>query len=225
MIELRNVTKIYDQGGKEVHAIWDLSLQIDSGEFVSVMGPSGSGKSTLLHLIGALDRLSSGEIVIQNQGIHKLNDDQLSLFRRQRVGFIFQSFNLLPTLTALENVTLPLLLDGKPLSSIIPKAATLLEKVGLSSRKDHRPNELSGGEMQRVAICRALIHDPILILADEPTGNLDSKTGEQILGLLQTLQKDRCCTVVMVTHDKQAARYGHRIIHLRDGKLEDSLQV
>ncbi|MBI4209323.1 MAG: ABC transporter ATP-binding protein [Deltaproteobacteria bacterium] len=220
MIELKNVTKIYDPGGKEVRAIQNLSLQIQSGQFVSIMGPSGSGKSTLLHLIGALDRLTSGEIFIQNQELHKLNDNELSLFRRRHVGFIFQSFNLLPTLTALENVTLPLLLDGKSLSSIIPKAEALLEKVRLNTRKNHRPDELSGGEMQRVAICRALVHDPTLILADEPTGNLDSKTGGEILQLLQTLQKDQRCTVVMVTHDERAARYGDRIIQLRDGQLE-----
>jgi putative ABC transport system ATP-binding protein len=225
MIELKNVTKTYDPGGKEVRAIQNLSLQIHHGEFVSIMGPSGSGKSTLLHLIGALDRLTSGEIFIQNQELHKLNDNELSLFRRRHVGFIFQSFNLLPTLTALENVTLPLLLDGKSLSSITPKAEALLEKVRLNMRKNHRPDELSGGEMQRVAICRALVHDPTLILADEPTGNLDSKTGEEILKLLQTLQKDRRCTVVMVTHDERAAQYGDRVIRLRDGQLEVPLEV
>jgi putative ABC transport system ATP-binding protein len=184
------------------------------------MGPSGSGKSTLLHLIGGLDQPTSGSVQLDGQAIEKYSDDQLSAFRRRRLGFIFQFFNLLPTLTALENVALPLLLDGKSLGEISPKAKELLAMMGMEKRMHHRPDQLSGGEMQRVAIARALVTDPILILADEPTGNLDTKTGTTVLELLARLVKERDQTVLMVTHDSRAASFGNRLVTLRDGLIE-----
>lgn len=220
MIELKKVTKVYYQGHKEVPAIRDLSLKIKKGEFVSIMGPSGSGKSTLLHLMGGLDRPTRGEIYFKNRAIHQLHDDELSYFRRREIGFIFQSFNLLPTLTALENVSLPLLLDGKSIRSTESRTKELLQLVGLGDRITHHPDELSGGEIQRVAIARALVVKPSLILADEPTGNLDSKTGGEILSLIREIQRKEGCTVAMVTHDEKAASVGDCLIRLRDGELE-----
>jgi putative ABC transport system ATP-binding protein len=222
MIELKNVSRTYAHGAKEIHALLDISLSIKAGEFLSVMGPSGSGKSTLLNIIGGLDQPTSGEIFIDNRPLHGISDDELTLIRRRRVGFIFQFFNLLPILTAAENVSLPLLLEGLPYSKIKPKADALLNKVGLGERTEHRPVQLSGGEMQRVAIARALIASPAVLLADEPTGNLDSHTSEEILRLLRDLHAEGQ-TIVMVTHDARAAAYGTRGITLRDGSIsEDS---
>jgi putative ABC transport system ATP-binding protein len=189
------------------------------------MGPSGSGKSTLLHLIGGLDRPTTGSIEIDGEPIQSFTDNELSAFRRRRLGFIFQFFNLLPTLTAIENVALPLLLDGKSMSSISGKASELLTLMGLGHRMHHRPDQLSGGEMQRVAICRALVTDPLLILADEPTGNLDTKTGTIVLELLAKIAKERGNSIVMVTHDPRAAGYGTRLIRLKDGLIESDAQV
>jgi putative ABC transport system ATP-binding protein len=217
-----NVSRTYAHGAKEIHALRDISLSIKAGEFLSVMGPSGSGKSTLLNIIGGLDQPTSGEIFIDNRPLHGISDDELTLIRRRRVGFIFQFFNLLPILTAAENVSLPLLLEGLPYSKIKPKADALLNKVGLGERTEHRPEQLSGGEMQRVAIARALIASPAVLLADEPTGNLDSHTSEEILHLLKDLHAEGQ-TIVMVTHDARAAAYGTRGITLRDGSIsEDS---
>src|SRR3990172_8315854 len=176
MIEMLNASKAYHQGTQEVHALRNVSFRIKKGEFLSIMGPSGSGKSTLLNLIGGLDQPTSGEIFIDGRPLHGISDDELTLIRRRRVGFIFQFFNLLPILTAAENVSLPLLLEGTPFSQIKPRVEALLDKVGLSERIEHRPEQLSGGEMQRVAIARALITNPAVLLADEPTGNLDSRT-------------------------------------------------
>jgi putative ABC transport system ATP-binding protein len=224
MIELKNAGKKYQQGSREVHALRDISLSIKKGEFLSVMGPSGSGKSTLLNLIGGLDQPSSGEIFIDNRPLHGISDDELTLIRRRRVGFIFQFFNLLPILTAVENVSLPLLLEGIPFSEIRPKAAALLEKMGLGERVEHRPEQLSGGEMQRVAIARALVTNPAVLLADEPTGNLDSHTSEDIFMLLKTLH-EQGQTIVMVTHDSRAAAYGSRIITLKDGALSEDISL
>jgi len=184
------------------------------------MGPSGSGKSTLLHLIGGLDRPTSGELLVDQRLVGQMADDQVTLFRRTRIGFIFQFFNLLPTLTALENVTLPFVLDGRSKEEAKQRATTLLDKVGLENRKDHLPEEMSGGEIQRIAVARALAFDPPILLADEPTGNLDSKTGESILSLLRQINRDAGCTVVMVTHSQEAAGYGGRTIFFRDGKVE-----
>src|SRR5574337_505974 len=224
MIELKNAGKKYQQGTREVHALRNVSLFIKKGEFLSIMGPSGSGKSTLLNLIGGLDQPSSGEIFIDGKPLHGIGDNELTLIRRKRVGFIFQFFNLLPVLTAVENVSLPLLLDGAPLSAIRPKAIALLEKVGLGVRAEHRPEQLSGGEMQRVAIARALITNPAVLLADEPTGNLDSHTSEEIFLLLKSLN-EQGQTIVMVTHDPKAAAYGSRIITLKDGALSEDITI
>ena len=224
MIELRNASKKYRQGAREVHALRDVSLNIRRGEFLSVMGPSGSGKSTLLNLMGGLDQPSSGEIFVDNRPLHGISDDELTLIRRKQIGFIFQFFNLLPILTAVENVSLPLLLEGTPLSRIKSKAVDLLTQVGLGERIEHRPEQLSGGEMQRVAIARALITSPVVLLADEPTGNLDSHTGEEIFMLLRTLNEEGQ-TIVMVTHDSRAAAYGTRIITLKDGGLSEDIRL
>ena len=224
MIELKNASKKYQRGAQEVHALRDVSLSIKKGEFLSVMGASGSGKSTLLNLIGGLDQPTSGEIFIDGRPLHGISDYELTLIRRRRVGFIFQFFNLLPILTAVENVSLPLLLEGTPYPEVRPKAVKLLEQVGLGARTEHRPEQLSGGEMQRVAISRALISDPAVLLADEPTGNLDSQTSEEIFMLLKNLN-DQGQTIVLVTHDPRAAAYGSRIITLKDGALSDDISI
>lgn len=218
MIEIKQATKTYHQGSKEIHALRDISLTIAKGEFLSIMGPSGSGKSTLLNLIGGLDQPTSGEIFIDAIPLHGISDDELTLIRRRRIGFIFQFFNLLPILTAAENAGLPLLLEGLPFSKVKPRAEALLRKVGLAERIEHRPEQLSGGEMQRVAIARALITNPAVLLADEPTGNLDSATSEEIFRLLTGLHAEGQ-TIVMVTHDRQAAGHGTRLITLKDGAL------
>jgi putative ABC transport system ATP-binding protein len=224
MIELKNVSRLYVHGTKEIKALHGITLSIKAGEFLSVMGPSGSGKSTLLNIIGGLDRPTSGEIFIDNRPLHGITDDELTLIRRRRVGFIFQFFNLLPILTAAENVSLPLLLEGIPYSKVKPKAEELLQKVGLGERTEHRPEQLSGGEMQRVAIARALIASPAVLLADEPTGNLDSRTSAEIFRLLKDLHAEGQ-TIVMVTHDSKAAAYGTRIITLRDGIISEDSAV
>jgi putative ABC transport system ATP-binding protein len=218
MLELSDITKEYRVGEQTVRALDGISLRIESGEFTSIIGPSGSGKSTLLHLLGALDSPDSGSIRFQGEEIGALDEERQSEFRRHRVGFIFQFFNLLPTLTAWENVAIPKLLDGTGLRKAKPRALELLERVGLGDRAAHRPAELSGGQMQRVAVARALIMDPPLILADEPTGNLDSKTGAAILKLLGDIAGNGN-SVVMVTHDMGAIEYCDRIITLRDGQI------
>jgi putative ABC transport system ATP-binding protein len=217
MIALRDVHKVYRQGGTEVHALAGVSLDVAAGEFVSVMGPSGSGKSTLLHLVGGLDAPTSGEIVVEGRALARMTDDEVTVFRRRKIGFVFQFFNLLPTYSAEENVALPLLLDGCPARAARARARAALTQVGLGHRARHRPDALSGGEMQRVAIARALIVSPALILADEPTGNLDTATGEQVLALLAEANRTRGCTVVLVTHEARAAACGRRIVTLRDG--------
>ena len=220
MIELKNVSRMYTRGTKGIQALRGITLRVKAGEFLCVMGPSGSGKSTLLNIIGGLDQPTSGEIFIDNRPLHGISDDELTLIRRRHVGFIFQFFNLLPILTAAENVSLPLLLEGNPYSKVKAKAEALLQKVGLGERTEHRPDQLSGGEMQRVAIARALIASPAVLLADEPTGNLDSSTSAEILRLLKDLHADGQ-TIVMVTHDSKAAAYGTRIITLRDGSISE----
>jgi putative ABC transport system ATP-binding protein len=224
MIQVRKVSKIYLQGKQEICALSDVTFSIGKGEFISIMGASGSGKSTLLNLIGGLDQPSMGEIFIDGSPLHGISDDELTLIRRRKIGFVFQFFNLLPILTAEENVGLPLLLDGIPFSQIRGKAIDLLASVGLGSRTKHRPEQLSGGEMQRVAIARALITDPSVLLADEPTGNLDSHISEEILGLLKNLNQAGQ-TIVMVTHDARAASFGNRIIKLKDGGIIEDVAV
>jgi putative ABC transport system ATP-binding protein len=218
MIVIDSVSKHYDKG---VRALSDISLRVPKGEFITIMGPSGSGKSTLLHLMGALDQPSSGRVVLAGQDISLLADKPLTLFRRKHLGFVFQFFNLLPTMTAAENAALPAMLAGVPAREAEAQARVLLERVGLGKRGDHRPDELSGGEMQRVAIARALVNAPSIVLADEPTGNLDSASGGEVLALLRSACEERGVTVVMVTHDANAARAGHRLLRLRDGRIED----
>jgi putative ABC transport system ATP-binding protein len=220
MIRCIDVRKVYRQGNNEIIALDGVSLDIAKGEFAVIMGPSGSGKSTLLHLIGGLDRPTSGELLVDQRLVGQMADDQVTLFRRTRIGFIFQFFNLLPTLTALENVALPFVLDGRSKEEAEQRATILLDKVGLENRKDHLPEEMSGGEIQRIAVARALAFDPPILLADEPTGNLDSKTGESILSLLRQINREAGCTIVMVTHSQEAAGYGGRTIFFRDGKVE-----
>lgn len=225
MIRVVEVHKRYAQGGVELAALKNVSLTIERGQFVSIMGPSGSGKSTLLNLLGALDQPTSGEVWIDGRAVQSMTDDERTFLRRDRLGFVFQFFNLLPTLSAIENVCLPALLAGKSRSTVLPEARALLEEMGLGKRLDHRSTELSGGEMQRVAIARALIMNPPVLLADEPTGNLDSKTGEEILKLLAKLARERERTIVMVTHDQNAAAHGDRVIVLRDGEIVEQRAI
>ena len=220
MLHVQDVTKVYHQGRREVHALRGVSLHVAPGEFLSLMGPSGSGKSTLLHLLGALDTPTSGRILLAGQDLRGLSDKQCTLLRRNRIGFVFQSFNLLPSLTAAENVALPLLLAGQSARHAGRQARAVLEQVGLLPRACHCPDELSGGEVQRVAVARTLVTQPDVVLCDEPTGNLDSVASADILALLRELPADGRRAVVMVTHDAQAAAYGDRIIHLRDGQIE-----
>ena len=220
LVRLEGIEKVFHRGSEEIHVLRDLHLQVPASEFLALMGPSGSGKSTLLNLIGGLDQPSLGEIFIDGTPLHGISDDELTLIRRRHVGFIFQFFNLLPILTAAENVGLPLLLEGIPFTKIKPKAEALLQKVGLRERTEHRPEQLSGGEMQRVAIARALIANPAVLLADEPTGNLDSRTSEDIFKLLSDLHHEGQ-TIVMVTHDLKAASHGTRVITLKDGSINE----
>jgi len=224
VIEVRNASKMHQQGTQKIYALRDVSLNIKSGEFLSIMGSSGAGKSTLLNIMGGLDQPTSGEVFFDQKPLHKISDYELTIIRRRRIGFIFQFFNLLPLLTAAENVGLPLLLEGLPFSKVKPKAESLLRKVGLGDRIENRPGQLSGGEMQRVAIARALIINPAVILADEPTGNLDSHAGEEILFLLKSLSEQNQ-TIVLVTHDPKAAAYGTRIITMKDGSISDDISL
>jgi putative ABC transport system ATP-binding protein len=221
MIRLVEIHKTFKQGASQVTALAGVSLHIAKGEFASIMGPSGSGKSTLLHLIGGLDRPTCGDVVVGGKVISQMGDDEVTLFRRERIGVIFQFFNLLPTLTAIENVALPALLGGRAEAAARAKSEALLERVGLSARGNHLPEELSGGEIQRLAIARALVFNPSVLLADEPTGNLDSKSGGAILQLIRDINRQEDCTVVMVTHDREAAAVGDRVIHLKDGILAE----
>lgn len=226
MIELRNVTKQYahtadsQPDAAAVQALRDVNLSIGKGEFVSIMGPSGSGKSTLLNLLSALDKPTSGTIQLAGQDIAQMDDDAVTLFRRMRIGLIFQFFNLLPTLTATENVLLPVLLGRSASQKDRDLATQLLHSVGLGHRLGHKPGQLSGGEMQRVAIARAFMTNPPILLADEPTGNLDSHTGAEVLRLLRRQAEEHGTTVVMVTHDAGAAQVGSRLVYIRDGRIE-----
>lgn len=217
MMRLVNVTKTYKQGSRTVQAVKGVDLTVPSGEFLSIMGPSGSGKSTLLHLLGALDTPTTGEVIFQDLHLQKLTDRQRSQVRRTKIGFVFQFFNLIPTLKAVENIALPLLLGGVRRNAALDKAMAAIERVGMARRADHFPEEMSGGEMQRVAIARALVSDPTAILCDEPTGNLDSKTSREILQLLRSLPAEGKCSLVMVTHDRKAAEYGDRLVFIQDG--------
>ncbi|MCJ7584652.1 MAG: ABC transporter ATP-binding protein [Anaerolineales bacterium] len=223
VLQAVEATKQYKMGNIIVEALRGTNLSVHKGEFVAVMGPSGSGKSTLLHLLGGLDTPSSGEIYLAGQPLSRLNDRKLTLLRLRKVGFIFQFYNLLPTQTALENVALPLLIDGKRMRQQRPWVGSMMERVGLSDRINHRPDQLSGGQQQRVAIARAFITKPEIVLADEPTGNLDSKSGIAVLELLKQACQELTATIVMVTHEARAASFAHRIVFLKDGLIVSSL--
>ena len=218
LVELINVTKIYTMDHVEVPALRGVSLTILRGEFVSIMGPSGSGKSTLMNIIGCLDKPTGGRVILDGKDVTKLGDNALAEYRRKKIGFVFQQFNLIPRLTALENVALPMWFAGVEKKRRLQRAARLLRQVGLGERTGHKPTELSGGERQRVAIARALANDPELILADEPTGNLDSRSGDAVLDLLEDLNRQGK-TVVIVTHDLSYGKRAERMIRLRDGRI------
>ncbi len=220
LIELKNVWKIYKMGDNEVDALKDISLKINKGEFVAVVGPSGSGKSTMMNLIGCLDLPSKGELFLNGKDISKLSESNLANLRGRSIGFIFQQFNLIPTLTALENVTLPMMFQNIDPQLRFETGSKLLTKFGLTQRMSHKPNELSGGQSQRVAISRALSNNPDLILADEPTGNLDSKTGEEVMDFLTEIHKKEGKTIVLVTHDLDLVHHAERVIYLKDGSIE-----
>jgi putative ABC transport system ATP-binding protein len=225
MIALRGVSRTYPQGQKAVRALDHVDLAVEPGEFVNIVGPSGSGKSTLLHLIGGLDRPSAGEVMVHGRSLARMRDDEVTIFRRRHVGFVFQSFNLLPALTAAENVALPLLLDGGRMRDVRSRVERLLARVGLEHRAEHRPDELSGGEMQRVAVARALITEPLLVLADEPTGNLDRASGDAILELIREANRRHGQTVVLVTHDPHAAAFGSRTVTVQDGRIIGDVRI
>jgi putative ABC transport system ATP-binding protein len=219
VIDIENITKVYVMGEETVHALRGVSLQIRRGEYLAIMGPSGSGKSTLMNMLGCLDTPSSGRYFFNGKDVSAMNDDELAAIRNHEIGFVFQTFNLLPRSTSLRNVELPLIYAGLDPEVREEKAARALEDVGLGDRMHHKPNELSGGQRQRVAIARALVNDPSIILADEPTGNLDSRTGEEIMQLLENLYQ-RGNTIILVTHEPDIARHARRSVHLRDGLIE-----
>jgi putative ABC transport system ATP-binding protein len=226
LIETVGLTKIYGVGDVAVHALQGVDVQVGRGEFVAIMGPSGSGKSTLMNILGCLDRPTSGTYVLDGEDVSRLSKSKLAGVRNRKIGFVFQSYNLLPRMTAAKNVMLPLLYNGHQRLSereCYDRAVAALESVGLGDRAHHRPNELSGGEQQRVAIARALVNKPSIILADEPTGNLDTRSGEEIMELLRQLH-DQGATIVMVTHDPDCAEYAERTIHLLDGKIASDMQ-
>jgi len=218
MIEIKKITKTYLNGDNETHALRGVSFTIEDGEFVAIMGPSGSGKSTLMHILGALDTPTSGSFHLDGKDVSKLSDDELAEIRRDRIGFVFQSFNLLPRATVMRNVTLPLIYAEVPEKEREKKARKSLESAGLTEdRFHHKSNQLSGGQIQRVAIARALVNDPSLILADEPTGNLDSQTGDIVLGTFQRLNKEMKRTIILITHEREVAEHADRIIYIKDG--------
>lgn len=219
MLEIKKIKKIYQMGKVKVEALKGISFYIDKGEFVAIMGPSGSGKSTLMHIIGCLDQPTEGNFIIGGKDVSKLNDDRLAEIRNKRIGFVFQQFNLLSRTSILHNVEIPLIYAGLKAKQRRELAKQALESVGLGDRVKHKPNEISGGEKQRAAIARALVNNPLIILADEPTGNLDTKTGEEIMKIFYKLHQQGN-TVIMVTHELEIARHARRIIHLRDGLIE-----
>lgn len=218
VIRTTELTKTYQMGAEEVHALRGVNLEIKKGEYVAIMGPSGSGKSTLMNLIGCLDSPTAGQYWLAGRLVSELDDDELAYIRNKEIGFVFQTFNLLPRATALHNVELPLIYNGTPAEERLEKAKQALSRVELTDRMNHKPNELSGGQRQRVAIARALVNSPSIVLADEPTGNLDSKTGEEIMALFANLHSQGN-TIILVTHEHDIAQHAHRIIFIRDGKI------
>ncbi|MCA1609708.1 MAG: ABC transporter ATP-binding protein [Acidobacteria bacterium] len=220
MIDIRDITKVYQMGQEQVHALSGVTVGVDRGEYVAVMGPSGSGKSTLMNLIGCLDTPSSGSYVLNGREVAQMTDDELAAIRNQEIGFVFQTFNLLPRTSALQQVELPLVYSGLGRKERRERAIKSLESVGLADRMSHQPNELSGGQRQRVAVARALINNPSILLADEPTGNLDSQTGNEIMALFEDLNR-RGNTIVLVTHEEDVAAHARRIVRLRDGKIRE----
>jgi putative ABC transport system ATP-binding protein len=220
LIDIRDITKVYEMGEEKVHALSGVSLGVERGEYVAIMGPSGSGKSTLMNLIGCLDTPSSGSYVLNGREVARMTDDELAAIRNQEIGFVFQTFNLLPRTTALQQVELPLVYSGLSRRERRDRAARALEAVGLKDRMNHHPNEMSGGQRQRVAIARALVNDPSILLADEPTGNLDSQTGAEIMALFDELN-GRGNTIVVVTHEEDIAAHARRIVRLLDGKVRE----
>jgi putative ABC transport system ATP-binding protein len=223
LIETVDLWKTYVMGAEEIHALRGVSIEIERGEYVAIMGPSGSGKSTLMNLIGCLDTPSKGSYLLNGKQVSQMNDNELARIRNEEIGFVFQTFNLLPRATALRNVELPLVYAGVQAKDRDARARGALEKVELTSRVNHRPNELSGGQRQRVAIARALVNNPSILLADEPTGNLDSKTGLEIMGLFERLHKGGN-TIILVTHEADVAAYAYRTIHIRDGQIENDIR-
>jgi putative ABC transport system ATP-binding protein len=219
LIEVRNITKLYIMGMEELYALKDVSLNIKKNEYVAIMGPSGSGKSTLMNILGCLDTPSNGEYFLNGKNVSEMDDDELAEIRNKEIGFVFQTFNLLARSDALHNVELPLVYRGLPKAERIEKAEEALYNVGLEDRMTHKPNELSGGQRQRVAVARALVNDPSIILADEPTGNLDTKTGEEIMALIEDLNA-KGNTIIIVTHEEEIAQHAHRVIKIRDGMIE-----
>ncbi len=223
LIETQDLWKTYIMGSEEIHALRGVSIQIERGEYVAIMGPSGSGKSTLMNLIGCLDTPTKGSYLLNGKQVSQMNDDELARIRNEEIGFVFQTFNLLPRATALHNVELPLVYAGVSAKDRVERAKTALTKVELDSRMSHRPNELSGGQRQRVAIARALVNNPSILLADEPTGNLDSKTGVEIMALFERLHSTGN-TIILVTHEPDIAAQAHRVIHIRDGQIENDVR-
>jgi len=224
VIRTEVLAKVYQMGTEEVHALRGIDVEIRKGEYVAIMGPSGSGKSTLMNLIGCLDSPSSGRYWLAGRLVSELDDDELAYIRNKEIGFVFQTFNLLPRATALHNVELPLIYNGTPAEERIERAKKALERVDLVPRMNHKPNELWGGQRQRVAIARALVNNPSIVLADEPTGNLDSKTGEEIMNLFENLH-DQGNTIILVTHEMDIAQHAHRVIFIRDGKIASDEKV
>jgi putative ABC transport system ATP-binding protein len=224
VIKTEELTKTYEMGAEKVHALCGVDVEIRKGEYVAIMGPSGSGKSTLMNLIGCLDSPSSGRYWLAGRLVSDLDDDELAYIRNKEIGFVFQTFNLLPRATALHNVELPLIYNGTPAEERLERAKKALERVDLTDRMSHKPNELSGGQRQRVAIARALVNSPSIVLADEPTGNLDSKTGAEIMGLFENLYRQGN-TIILVTHENDIAQHAHRIIHIRDGRIASDQAV
>ena len=223
LIDIKNITKVYEMGEEKLYALMGVDLKIERNEYIAIMGPSGSGKSTLMNIIGCLDTPTSGDYILNGKDVHEMDDDELAEIRNREIGFVFQTFNLLPKSDALHNVELPLIYSGLSKHERIKRAEDSLANVGLGDRMKHKPNELSGGQRQRVAVARALVNNPSIILADEPTGNLDTKTGEEIMALFSDLNK-KGNTIILVTHEEDIAKRANRVVKIRDGKIESDIK-